>query len=52
MSRIVLTKLSKNISFREIWGPSFPSNNLDFYSFLSSVNSKVIGVLLANNDLL
>ena len=50
MSRIVITKLSKNISFREIWGPSFPCNNLA--SFLSSVNSKVIGVLLANNDLL
>lgn len=52
MSRIVITKLSKNISFREIWGLSFPSNNLDFSSFLSSVNSKVIRVLLANNDIL
>ena len=30
----------------------FPSNDLDFSSFLSSVNSKVIGVFGANKDLL
>lgn len=30
----------------------FPSNDLDFSSFFFSVNSKVIGVFGANNDLL